>query len=55
MPGCVVSIKKMLKLLTKGFQGFTYDKLTPVTSSTVYDLASVTKIMLLHFERNETL
>ena len=45
MPGCVVLALKDGKIAyEKAFGNFTYDKKTPVTINTVYDLASVTKI-----------
>ena len=45
MPGCVVLALKDGKIAyEKAFGNFTYDKKTPVTLNTVYDLASVTKI-----------
>ena len=45
MPGCVVLALKDGKVAyEKAFGNFTYDKKTPVTINTVYDLASVTKI-----------
>ena len=45
MPGCVVLALKDGKIAyEKAFGSFTYDKKTPVTVNTVYDLASVTKV-----------
>lgn len=45
MPGCVVLALKDGKIAyEKAFGNFTYDKKTPVTLNTVYDLASLTKI-----------
>ncbi len=45
MPGCVVLALKDGKIAyEKAFGNFTYEKKKPVTLSTVYDLASVTKI-----------
>jgi beta-N-acetylhexosaminidase len=44
-PGCYVFVAKDGKVIyEKSFGYFTYDKLTPVTDSTIYDLASVTKV-----------
>ena len=45
MPGCVMLALKDGKIAyEKAFGNFTYEKKKPVTLSTVYDLASVTKI-----------
>jgi beta-N-acetylhexosaminidase len=44
-PGCVVLVAKDGKIAyQKAFGHFNYDKTEPVTTSSVYDLASVTKI-----------
>jgi CubicO group peptidase (beta-lactamase class C family) len=46
MPGCVVLAAKDGKLLfEKGYGYYTYNNNEPVTTSSVYDLASVTKIL----------
>ena len=46
MPGCVVLAAKDGKLLfEKGYGFYTYDNNEPVTNASVYDLASVTKIL----------
>ena len=45
MPGAVVLIKKSGKIIyEKAFGSYTYENKIPVTTSTVYDLASITKI-----------
>ncbi len=45
MPGAVVLIKKSGKIIyEKAFGSYTYENTTSVTNSTVYDLASITKI-----------
>ncbi|MGN6647171.1 MAG: glycoside hydrolase family 3 N-terminal domain-containing protein [Cytophaga sp.] len=45
MPGCQVLVaKKGAVIYNKSFGYFTYDKKTPVTSTTLYDIASVTKV-----------
>lgn len=45
MPGCqVVVAKKGAIIYNKSFGYFTYEKNTPVTSTTLYDIASVTKV-----------
>jgi beta-N-acetylhexosaminidase len=44
-PGCHVFVARNGKVVyEKSFGHYTYDKLTPVTDSTIYDLASVTKV-----------
>ncbi|HZX72822.1 MAG TPA: serine hydrolase, partial [Cyclobacteriaceae bacterium] len=44
-PGCVVFVAKDGKVILEESDGFlSYDKQTPVTDSTIYDLASVTKV-----------
>lgn len=46
MPGCVVlAVKDGKVVLQKGYGYYTYEKDEPVTQSSVYDLASVTKIL----------
>ncbi|NMM50302.1 glycoside hydrolase family 3 N-terminal domain-containing protein [Marinigracilibium pacificum] len=55
-PGCQVLVARKGKIIFEKAYGFmTYDSLTPVTNETVYDIASVTKVvatlqavMLLH-------
>jgi beta-N-acetylhexosaminidase len=45
-PGCHVFVAKDGKVVyEKSFGHFTYEKQIPVTDSTIYDLASVTKVM----------
>jgi len=45
MPGCEVLVAKEGKVIyDKAFGYFTYDKTTPVTTSDLYDIASITKI-----------
>lgn len=45
MPGCqVVVAKKGAVIYNKSFGYFTYDNKVPVTSTTLYDIASVTKV-----------
>ncbi len=45
MPGCQVLIaKKGAVIYNKSFGYFTYDKQMPVTSTTLYDIASVSKV-----------
>jgi beta-N-acetylhexosaminidase len=44
-PGCVVFVAKDGKVILEETDGwFTYDKQTPVSDSSIYDLASVTKV-----------
>jgi len=44
-PGCVVTVLKQGKLAFQKAYGYqNYDSITPVTTNTIYDLASVTKI-----------
>ncbi len=44
MPGCVVLVARKGKIeFLKAYGNFTYDKAEPVKTSTIYDLASVTK------------
>jgi CubicO group peptidase (beta-lactamase class C family) len=44
-PGCYVQVVKDGKVIyDRGFGHLTYDKKSPVTSQTIYDLASVTKV-----------
>jgi CubicO group peptidase (beta-lactamase class C family) len=46
MPGCMVLVAKDGKLVfQKGYGYYTYEHNEPVTNSSVYDLASVTKIL----------
>ncbi|MDH5599033.1 MAG: serine hydrolase, partial [Cyclobacteriaceae bacterium] len=45
-PGCQVLIARHGKIIfDKSYGFYTYDSLQPVTSSTIYDLASVTKVL----------
>lgn len=44
-PGCQILVAKDNKIVwNKGYGYFTYDQSTPVTTETIYDLASVTKV-----------
>jgi CubicO group peptidase (beta-lactamase class C family) len=45
-PGCSVAVGNESGIIwSKGFGHFTYEKKTPVTTSTIYDLASATKVI----------
>ena len=45
MPGCVVLVAKDGKIaFQKAYGSYTYDNIEPVTTASVYDMASVTKI-----------